>query len=491
MSSKKSLTEQAAFLFAGEIVVHLMGLLVPIILVRLFPVKEYGLYRQIFLIFVTLLPFGRIGVTHGLFYFLPREPERKNTILAHTFIFVIISGSCCLLFLLLFRSHIATWMNSPAIEHYIPLLAVYLFLMITSSFFETSMIAEGMAQRASLVRILSELSRCVAVISAAFLSRNISVILYALILFALFRCLVQWFYLRRFYQLSFRDVNLQAWRRHLGYTVPIGFENMAWMLQGKLHNYFVVFFFSTKIFAIYSIGAFNIPVVAIITSTVAKVMLPELSKCQKEGNTELVIQIWQNAMRKMNFFLFPIFVYFFIMSHDFIVALFTDKYVDSVPIFRIGLLAILTSGINTGAILNAYAQTRYQMNIGFARISAAIVVLYLFIKFWGVIGAISANVVVSAVFMAIVMGKITRVIGTPLKKIIAWRENGQLFFIALVSGIPILLLKISVPLVPIVSLAVTFFIYISCYVILSLCFNTLSVADIFSFIKKFPQRIKG
>jgi O-antigen/teichoic acid export membrane protein len=110
---KQTLTQQTALLFFGNALALVFGLAIPVILVRVFPKEEYGLYQQIFLIFMTLLPFGQMGVTQGLYYFLPREPDKKDAIVVQTFIFVIAAGALCFFLLVGFRSILSSMMNSP------------------------------------------------------------------------------------------------------------------------------------------------------------------------------------------------------------------------------------------------------------------------------------------------------------------------------------------------------------------------------------------
>ena len=157
MKNKTSLTKQSFFLVIGRSIAYLISILLPIILVRIFTKSEYGLYRQIFLIFNTLLPFGQMGVAQSLYYFLPRNPEKKNILMMQTFIFVLITGILVLCGLLIFKSSIAAVFHNEEMIKYIPLLGLYSFFMIGSSFLEISMIAEGEAKLASLTFALSQI----------------------------------------------------------------------------------------------------------------------------------------------------------------------------------------------------------------------------------------------------------------------------------------------------------------------------------------------
>lgn len=322
MSLGKSLTEQAAVLFVGHVLALLVGVAVPMVLVRIFPQAQYGLYQQLFLVFTTLLPFGQMGVTQGLYYFLPREPDKKDAVVAQTFLFVIITGAFCLLGLFFFRERIAVFMNSPEMTQYLPVVAFYVFFMIVSSFTETLMIAEGKARLSSIVRVISEFARSLTVIITAILTRSIYAVFVALCCFALIRCLYQGWYLSGRYQMFSGGVDFAFWKRQLSYSMPIGLENLVWLIQMKLHSFFVTFLFNPAVYAIYAVGTYNLPFISLITTSVSNVMIPELVRCQKAGNTTRILSVWAGALRKMNLFFFPMFIFFFIMAHDFIVFFF-------------------------------------------------------------------------------------------------------------------------------------------------------------------------
>ena len=478
MRTRQSLTEQAAVLFAGNVLAMLVGIAVPIVLVRIFPQEEYGLYQQLFLIFTTVFPFGQMGVTQGLYYFLPREPEMKDAIVTQTYLFVVVTGLLCMLSLLFFRDAIAGLMNNPRLSVFIPYFAVFMFLMIVSSFLETLMIAESRILLASSVRVISQIIRSCTIVITALVTKDILSIFKVLIFFALVRCVFQWIYLKGRYSMSIKKTDISFWKRQLGYSLPIGIANVAWLLQTKVHSFMVSFLFPPARFAVYAVGTYNLPLVGMITSSVSNVMVPELSRCHKERNIARILSVWSGAMRKMNLFLFPIFVFFFIMAHEFILAFFSAKYSESVPIFQVCLVAILVGGINTGAVLNAYAQTQYLMKLALFRIPVAIVILYVFAKTWGIIGAIVADVLVTVSFRLIVLAKVSEVMKISVMNLLIPKVNGKILGCAVLAACPVLILKFLYSFTPLVMLIVTACVFTLTYCSTGLLIGILTKTEI-------------
>ena len=219
-------------------------------------------------------------------------------------------------------------------------------------------------------------------------------------------------------------------------------------------------------FAVYSVGCFKLPLLTIITSSVSNVMVPAIARYQKEGNKAEILKIWANAIRKINLFFFPILIYFFIFAYEFIIVLFTKNYAESVPIFRVGLLILFISGINTGAVLLAYGETRYIMKIGFARLPVTAAILYFSITAWGVMGAVAGDVITFYLFRLIMLAKVTKVFGRSFFSIIDWKIYFKIFLMATAAGFPVVLIKFFLPMPSILLLIISSLLYSIIYMLL-------------------------
>ncbi len=485
-----SLTHQTAYLALARCLAFALQFMHPIILVRVFTKVEYGLYGQLLLICATLIPLAQMGMSHGLYYFVPREPEKKAAVITQTLLFVVGLSTLFVGLLLVFRSSIATAFHNSEMTGYLLPLGLYAFFMMSSSFLEASMIAEDRARLASFVIVGSQAAHSATVISVALSTNDIGYILYALVLFSFTRFVFQGVYLGRKYDLSVRKIEPRFWKRQLAYSIPIGLDNVSWLFQGKLHRYIVSFLFNAKMFAVYSIGSFNLPIVTIITASTGNVLTKELSRYQKRGHSDEILRIWNSAIRKMNLFLFPVFVFFFLMAEDFIIALFTANYQESITIFRISLLTILTSSINTGAILNAYAETRYLMKIAFLRLPVSLLILYVFTNVWGVMGAISANVLIVVSFTFFILTKVVKVLRVPFREIIQWKVNMRILLVAILSGFLLVAARTFLTINPLILLTITFPSYVLCYGLMSVALGTVSGQETMQFQQYFLDKLQ-
>lgn len=481
IKDQSSLSKQSIYLVVGKIIAFALTMTHPMVLVRIFSKEDYGLYAQLLLIFTTVFSLAEMGAVQGIYYFLPRYQDMKDKIIVQNLVFVAVTGIFSSVFILAFRGWITTFFHDPHMLPYFYPLAFYSFFMISSSLFEPIMVAEGQARVSSMFIVVFQIAHSATVILCSIIMRDLFVLMIALAIFSLGRFFAQFIFLHNKYELWPSKIQSSLWKHNLAYSFPVGLSNFAWFLQSKLHGYAVSFFFSARIYAIYAIGTFNLPIVTIITSSVASVLTPELSRCQEEGKHARIRMIRNSAIRKMNLFFFPIFVFFFLTANEWFILLFTKHYIESVPLFRISLISVLFSSINNVAILSAYAQTKYMMKISFVRLPLTAIGVYIFTRLWGIYGAVSAGICVSLVCIAIEFIKVGSVLQIPYRQIIEWQKNFKILGVAILSGLPVFLVHHFFSLGPIVFLSISFFSYAVFYGFLSLILSTVSTDELTGF----------
>ncbi len=415
---------------------------------------DYGLYRQLMLVFSTLLPIGYMGMTQALYYFIPRFPENRHAIVLQTVIFCSGVGAIILGGLTIFKVPVAGLFHSSEMAAFLPFIGLYSFFMIASAAIEPSLIAERRTKAASVVLVLTQFAQSTIIITTVLIRPEIRAMLIALIAFSFCRLATQLVYFKLHYRWTFNSFDKATFKEQIAYALPVGIGNIAWFFQLKMNQFFVSYFFDARNFAIYSVGAFNLPLVNMVTSSVANVMIPELSRFQKSGQTKEILRVWYNSIRKMNLIIYPLFVFFFCFANEFIVIMFTRQYIESAIIFRIGLIGLMVVGINAGAVLNAYAQNKYLMHLGFARLPVSILMLYVFTTMWGMVGAMSANVLLSILFQGIVLIKVAKVIGISYSKVLQWGVNAKILSACLIAIFPLVLANTYLSVPPLTMLLV-------------------------------------
>src|SRR6266481_3892054 len=85
--SVPSLTSLTFWLLAGKTASFILTLALPLLLVRRLSQEEFGLYKQAFLVVNTAIGILPLSFQMSAYYFLPRETDRKGSVMLNILLF--------------------------------------------------------------------------------------------------------------------------------------------------------------------------------------------------------------------------------------------------------------------------------------------------------------------------------------------------------------------------------------------------------------------
>jgi O-antigen/teichoic acid export membrane protein len=281
------------------------------------------------------------------------------------------------------------------------------------------------------------------IISSTILTRDLEAVIYVLMFFSLLRMTVFFYYVSKndLFVLSPRIIDIERIKEHLYYSMPFGLSVVVSTLRRFMHQYFVLFLFSIRDFAIYAVGSLQLPLMGFIYSSVSSVILIKISECQKQKNYKKILEIWLNSSRKLSLIYFPVTVLFIISSREFITVIFTDRYVESIPIFIVTLLKMPFDIFVTHSILKAFAETRFIFNLNIILLLITTVLIYLFIGLFGMIGATIATIASFGLIRIVELFKVKRLMGVLFNELIQWRIFSKILTACFLSGLFTLTVK--------------------------------------------------
>ena len=260
------------------------------------------------------------------------------------------------------------------------------------------------------------------VIVVALNMRDLSAIIWALAAFALAKGTFAVIYTRIAYRPSLRKVSLSTIREQFSFALPLGLMAVAVLLLAQTDKFIINRFMGREAFAIYSVGAFQLPIANIIGSSVAAIAFPLMARYQKEGRYGDFVDLWKRSWMKTAVLFFPIFVFLMVTAEQFIVILFTDKYAGAIPVFRIYLILFLKTTTDYAGVLTAFKQQAYLFKVSAV---AVVVNLFLSIVLYNSLGWLGVPLSTTLCFSAVVIlavAKGSRLLGRSFWEIVPWRE---------------------------------------------------------------------
>ncbi len=349
------LSKQAGILSLSEFFRFFIKTIIGIVLARILSQGDYGSYRQLFLIYATFSTLLLLGIPQSVLYFLPKadSASEQKAIITRTLNLITLLAFVFAAVLIVFRAQIAILFNNPALESLLVIYGVYPLFIFVTQLFSSIMLGMKRTDRVAKFTIFSIVTDAVIILGTALIFRNLLFIVSGVMISAL----LQWFYaqfqLRQYTEKFHFDPN--GLKAQLRYAIPLGLSSIIGMLSVQLDKIVISSYFTPEQFAVFSIGAMELPFIGIMTNSVNSVLLPALSS---NTNIESAISLYRATIRKNALIIFPVTLFCFVFAKDILTFLYTDLYADSALYFRIYLFTIILRIASYGIIFQAFNKTK-------------------------------------------------------------------------------------------------------------------------------------
>jgi O-antigen/teichoic acid export membrane protein len=433
-NANESVFKPALLLAGGRATALAVTFLLPVVFARIFAPSEFGTYKQIFLIHATVYALG-LGLADALFYFLPAEPERAGRYVANSVAMLSGLGVTGFVILTALRDHLARWLNNSMLGNLAPLIGLYLALTLVSATLEIVMIARGRNGLAAAAYAVSDLIRVLFVLIPVAVWPRLDVLVAGSIGFALVRVAGTVIFFRREFTLGLWPDG-DCLRKQLRYTIPLQAAIALQVLQSNLHQYVISLRFDAAQFAQYAVGCTNIPVFDLIAGSVLSVMMIQMGEGLSQSRVERVLQIWADATRKLAIVFFPILVLLWMESRDFITLLFTDRYIPSVPVFRVCLLSYFFVTFQPHGVLRVYADARFLALQNLLKVVIVVALIGPMISTFGLSGAVLSSVLALLGGKCMLVLRMKHLMQVELSRVLPWRTLSGIAGLSLIAAAP-------------------------------------------------------
>jgi O-antigen/teichoic acid export membrane protein len=341
------------------VLTQLVGLASGVVLARILSLEDFATYRQTFLAYNFAAPLLTLALPLALYYFLPREPEKERTVLAGNLLLLAGMGMVFTMFLLLGGAKLLAWhFNNPSLEATLKILAPYPLFALPSSALEACLVAKDRVKELAIYNVFSRLVLGSAVIGSCFvLRRPEALVLVNVGMTGLLLPPSLWLMFRACGG-SMRWPQAEMLWAMVKYSVPLGLATILGTLTLQLSNVVVSTMCSQAEFAIYSVGAFELPLIGIVTGSITTVVLAEMTKLCQQGKKAEALQLFRGAAVRSAAILLPAFVFFLAMAGPLIDCLYSAKYHESIVPFRLYLFTLPVRIVTYGAALMALGYSR-------------------------------------------------------------------------------------------------------------------------------------
>lgn len=383
-----SLSDKAGFLIVANFIKYAVGFVLPIVLVRMLSQSEYGTYQQMILIGTAAIGIMSLGLPTSVYYFyhLP-PPERTPALIVQTSLLLAIAGAVATAAICFGAIPLADSVNNPSMAGLLKIYALSIAFMIASEHSVHFMIAQDRYLLAVGFETVESFVRVLVLLAPLWLGYGFAGLIVGLVLYAIAR-----FVVRTAYLFGSGGMSFAGWPRflfpaeQLAYSVPIALVSLTGLIGNTFNRGIVAASFTPEHYAIYSVGALEIPLDVIFQASVANVLRASLPSLVRDGNLVEVVRIVREAVRKLSIIVLPSFIFLFGHSHQFITLMFTQLYVESVPVFQIYLWLVPLHMFMLSPIPQIFGNTRLNLYIVLAMTAVLLFLSYALLKWVGFYG---------------------------------------------------------------------------------------------------------
>jgi O-antigen/teichoic acid export membrane protein len=243
-------------------------------------------------------------------------------------------------------------------------------------------------------------------------------------------------------------------------------------------KYVITHFMGREMFAVYSVGAMQLPFVDIIRNSVMNVVFPLMAQYQQENKFDEILTLWRRATLKVAVLFFPIFVFLEVSARPFITILFTEEYAAATGVFMIYLLIFLRSSVDTTTVLMVFKKNTFMFKVNLVSLASHITLSILAFKYFGWLGVPAATVTVVYVQNGAFLWKSGKLLNKSIWRVFPWGQLIARFAMAFVLGVALFAAYRIWPVNGLFGLAIAGLAYFAVYFSLCLAFRFISLADV-------------
>lgn len=433
VSPLRVLKQRALTLGSANAFDYGMQFLLPIVLVRCLSTEEFGQYRLLWLVVMTVMAIVPLAMSQSLYYFLPRsDAEHKRLYTHQTLVYLLAVG-------LIGGLAVSSWnpllpLAIAPLERFgwlIPCLV--LFWVSTSLLDVLPTIEERVSWQAGVTVALSVL-RTLALAIGAYLTADLTVVIWLLLGLLLFKFMLLLHFMAKTQGLGQPWVRWPSLLGQLRHAAPFGISSSLFTLRAQTDQWVVASLFSVQSFASFSIAAVLSPLVNLFRLSVNHAFLPSMSRLHASGDMPGMLELNSRANVMVGRMVFPLLAFAFVFAEEMVTLVYTDSYLEAAAVMRVYLFGLLAMVVELFSITLLLKEGVFALRLNLLLLALSGLLSWGGATLYGLPGAAAGSVLMLYFDRVATLRRISMRIGLPLIKLQDWRTLALLISIAAVSG---------------------------------------------------------
>ncbi|MCE3278810.1 MAG: uncharacterized protein K0S44_1001 [Bacteroidetes bacterium] len=403
-------------------------------LARTLSVENYGTYGQTILITDLIKCFFIMGLTNVIYVQLSDKTQNFSTVFKSNLLFSFISGLAGTLFVFGSSGYLSVWFNNPSMTTFIEILSFGLIFQIPYDYLNAVLIYSGKVKQSVIITVITNIFKIALLFVSIHILHSMEMVFITFLVTNVIQFICIFFVIpKEFYTQG--GVDLKIMRSQFKLSLPIIISALLGHLLKFADGLMVSSLLTVKDYAVFRNGAFEIPLISIVYSSVSSIILPEVSTLSAADQNNQIVELKRKVSSSVSLLTIPIAIFVLLFSVPIITLLFGDNYAESASVFFIINLLVLIRINDYQDILILRSAGKYILFYNIICLVLNIIFAYFFISYFGVIGAAIGTTLSIYLFALLLLKKSTSLIGVGLFQFFDKKVLLPVFLISLISGI--------------------------------------------------------
>ena len=441
-----SFASRGAILAIARLLNQALGLLSPLLLVRLLDIVEYGRYRQFMATAMLITSLGGFALAANLNYLIARSPERAAADITKTSVLMLAVGLISALLVAALRQ----WIVPEEIATSWVLLAVYVFLFLNLEVLVSYWLAHGNSQSVMVYTLVLTVWRLGTLLGAALYFREVEMIFVTIVCAEAAKNVAIYLWLRAKRLLVFRWEH-DVFREQIKLVAPLGLGSVL-NKANEFGKVVVGMQLGPVPMALYATAAYQVPLVNIVQQSLSDVIFPDMVKRARRDPLE-GLKLWKRAQTVVFAVICPAWLLLTYFAEPLIRIAFTDAYVAATPFFQVFLLLMIRQCFQFSVPLRSVEDNKSFATSNAIALAINAALLFTLMPHFGLWGP-TLGLVVGQLWTSIYLGRrILQRYRLPLSELCQWDKLGLAFAASLLALAALHGTLMALPHVPLSALA--------------------------------------
>ena len=405
-------------------------LISPMLLTRLLSVQEFGEYRE-FLLYASILEvIAGFNIFTSLLRFVAHQPEHRQQFVDQALLMTFTTS-----LLVIGGTAVLNWVfDGAVVGHYMLPLGVFIFVYVNLDYWENMWLAQRRVGAVFAYTSSRLAARIVTVVTAAWLSSDVQVIIWSLVTLEAVRFVASLIAWARYRQRGPWRLE-SGWREQLRFCGPTGAAHVLTGLNRSLAALYVAKLLGAVGLAHYAIGTYIRPVIVVLRNSLSDALLPEMASQLRSGEHADSLLPWRRITVVAAILMIPAAVLLGRFADTIVMTLFGEEYRLAVPVFQIYLLVLLREIFDFAVPLRAINQTASLLYGNIVSIVVNAIFLAILLPTIGLLGAALATIIARIVEALYLARETARIYGIPARELFQWCDIGKVSLAAALASI--------------------------------------------------------